>query len=78
MRFSKYSDEESCGKSIETEWTLARPDIGPFACLRTAGHEGECIAGASDAGRADGLRFCCRVQLGQPHTDWCVVKDMTP
>lgn len=68
MKFSPYSDEETCSAPIP---------MGKFeaACLRTKEHSGDHIPGAGEAGEADGVRFCCRVKLEEPHAIWCIYKD---
>lgn len=65
MRFRHDSDERACGKAV------GHGEMhGPFACLRTADHDGECIALACDAAAADGVCFGCRMPLdGPPRID---------
>ncbi len=71
MKFNRHSAEEVCGlpiaKPLKSDHTFMA------ACLRTKDHPGACEATARDAGAADGVRFCCRVPLADPHTDWCVI-----
>ncbi len=69
MKFSRFSDEETCSRVVQRS-------SRDFACLRTNGHAGDCIPEANLAGDADGVRWCCRVPLAQPHTDWCPVKQI--
>jgi hypothetical protein len=64
VRYSAYSNEEACGKGVPYK-------DDSYACFRTKGHGGECVAEAGKAGEADGVRWCCRVRLGQPHESWC-------
>lgn len=68
IRFSSHSDEETCGKLVIFH------DV-KCACMRRKGHEDDkgCIAPMIRAGEADGVRWCCRVPLGEPHTDWCPI-----
>lgn len=67
MKFSQFSDEETCSEVVKR---------GNYevVCMRTKGHSGGHIPEAGKAGEADGVRFCCRVKLGEVHTDWCVLK----
>jgi hypothetical protein len=69
VRFNHISDEEACGLPMRDPVFQ-----GELACLRTKGHAGVCIARMNAAGDADGVWWCCRVPLGQPHTDWCVAR----
>jgi hypothetical protein len=72
MRYNDYSDEESCGKRVPGELSDRYDDLGGLACMRTQGHEGECISTAGDAGRADGVHcWCCRMRLELDHHDRC-------
>lgn len=64
MKFRPDTDERACGKSIVHR-------AGLMACLRTAGHDGECVAVAGDAGRADGVCWACRVPEGDEHRADC-------
>ena len=66
MRYNSFSNEESCGKAVPREKYI-------LACLRIKGHDGECEPVAGKAGKADGVRWCCRVTLEQPHASWCVL-----
>lgn len=66
MRFRNDSDEETCSKPCRHNHML-----GPFACMRTSGHDGECVAAARHAGDADGVCFECRAELAGPHRDDC-------
>jgi hypothetical protein len=70
-KFSAHSDEEMCGATML--WGDRQQAV---ACARTHGHPGEHIAMACDAGEADGVRWCCRVVIGLPHAEWCVIKGM--
>jgi len=45
--------------------------LGGLACLRTEGHDGECISAANEAGEADGVYWCCRQPLSESHAVWC-------
>jgi hypothetical protein len=66
VRYNSFSNEESCGKAIPREKYI-------LSCLRTMGHDGECVPEAGKAGEADGVRWCCRVKLEQPHASWCLL-----
>ena len=68
MKFSRMSDEETCGARLEETYN-GKPYF--VACSRTSGHKGECISLACDAGEADGVCFSCREPLGQPHHEKC-------
>jgi hypothetical protein len=50
-------------------------DIGGLVCLRTAGHDGACIATAGEAGLADGVHWCCREALDDEHAEWCPLRE---
>lgn len=64
VRYNSYSSEESCDRVVlGVKYSLA--------CLRTGGHAGECEPVAHKAAEADGVRWCCRVRLGQLHASWC-------
>lgn len=68
MRYRRDTEERACGKVIDLErWA----EYGGLACLRTAGHPGDCIAMAGDAGRADGVCWECRVPEGASHRTDC-------
>jgi hypothetical protein len=71
VKFNAYSDEQSCGRRVPGEMSDKYSDLGGLACMRTAGHIGECIAVMRDAGIADGARWCCRVKLDEAHAAWC-------
>ena len=71
MKFNDYADEESCGKRVPGKMSDHYEDLGGIACLRTQGHAGECIAGAGDAGVADGVHWCCRIRLDLDHHARC-------
>ena len=73
VRFSPYSDEVMCGKPVDLP--TAHGAIILVACMRTDGHEPPCIAAAGEAGKADGVRFCCRVAAEARHAAWCVLID---
>ena len=72
MKFNSFSDEENCGKCVlRGKYELA--------CLRTKGHGGNCMPEANKAGEADGVRWCCRVKLEQPHSNRCPLqRDTSP
>lgn len=74
MKFSKHSDEQMCGKQMIGEKFAKYDKCGGVACMRTAGHLGECIAIAGDAGRADGVHWCCRSDINAEHQSWCFKK----
>lgn len=67
MIFNRFSDEQICGEVVKRK----EYDV---ICMRTKGHVGDHIPEAGKAGEADGVRFCCRVKLGEVHTDWCALK----
>lgn len=73
VRFSPYSDEVMCGRPVDLP--TAQGSTILVACMRTDGHEPPCIAAAGEAGKADGVRFCCRVSCSAvsetPHASWC-------
>ena len=71
MKFNGYSDEESCGKRVPGKISDRYNDLGGMVCLRTQGHAGVCISMAGDAGVADGVHWCCRIQLDLDHHDQC-------
>lgn len=73
MKFNAHSEERSCGRRVPGELSDKYSDLEGLACARTAGHTGECIAVARDAGIADGVRWCCRVKLGEDHAAWCLI-----
>lgn len=65
VKFNQHSDEEMCGLPVAYGTVEC-------ACMRRKGHsDGDCIAVAYLAGKADGVRWCCRVPTGAPHADWC-------
>lgn len=70
MKFSQFSDEETCSSIVKRE-------NNDLICMRTKGHIGDHIPEAGKAGEADGVRFCCRVKLEGTHTDWCVLNPLT-
>lgn len=66
MKFRKDRPEEACDKDA--------PDyVGgeKWACMRIAGHAGECIARADLAAFADGVCPRCRNPLNRPHEPEC-------
>jgi hypothetical protein len=67
MKFRNDSDEETCGKGVPSgQW------YGDLACMRVAGHDGECIPVVGPAAKADGLQHCCRIPLGSTeHREGC-------
>ena len=71
MRFNAHSDEQSCGRRVPGKLSDKYEKLGGLACMRTVGHGGECLATMRDAGIADGVRWCCRVKLGEEHAAWC-------
>lgn len=73
MKFNKYSDEQSCGKRVPGEQSDKYDDLGGLACMRSAGHDGECLAMLRDAGIADGVHWCCRVKIDEAHMGWCPI-----
>jgi len=73
VRFRPDSDEETCSKVVYVG-LLHNDDLNPFICLRRAGHDGECIALACDAAKADGVCSKCREPAGEPHRNDCLAK----
>lgn len=71
MKFNPHSDEQSCGRRVPGELSDKYDDLGGLACMRTAGHDGDCIAMVRDAGIADGVHWCCREALDDEHAEWC-------
>lgn len=71
MKFNSHSDEQSCGRRVPGEMSDKYNELGGLACMRTAGHDGECIALLRLAGIADGVHWCCRGKLGEEHAAWC-------
>lgn len=71
MRYNSYSDEVACGKRVPGEMSDRYADLGGIACMRTAGHDGECEGMMGHAGQLDGVRWCCRVALATEHAEWC-------
>jgi hypothetical protein len=78
MKFRRDSDEVSCPKAILTGLGAKYLELGGLVCLRTAGHDGECIALACDAAAADGVCYCCRVPVGEAHRDDCYSAKQDP
>lgn len=68
MKFRKDSPEEVCPKVIMGD--AANPhrweEFGGLACMRIAGHEGECESMAATAAEADGVCHGCRNPLTGP------------
>lgn len=71
MKFTHHSDEQACGKRVPGDRSDEYDALGGLACMRTAGHAGECISPVRDAGIADGVHWCCRQPLAEAHADWC-------
>lgn len=65
MKFNNESDEEVCGKTTDFNGMAV-------ICLRTKNHHGGHQAIAWKAGLDDGVNWCCRTGLSQPHADWCI------
>lgn len=74
MKFNAHSDEQSCGRRVPGKLSDKYNELGGLACVRTAGHDGACIAIMREAGIADGVRWCCRVKLGEEHATWCLIR----
>jgi len=75
VKFNAHTDEQTCGRRVPGDLSDRYSDLGGLACMRTAGHGGECVAVARDAASADGVRWCCRVKLGDDHAAWCLSRD---
>lgn len=70
MRFRRDSPEECCGKVVPGS-EEKYGDLGGLACMRTAGHAGECEPTGRDAANMDGVCYACRAPLNGPHRADC-------
>lgn len=73
MKFRKDSNEQSCAQPV-SHGALT----GLFACMRTKGHPGSCIAAACAAAIADGVCHACRLPRGTGHRDDCYASPPVP
>jgi len=71
VKFRKDRPEESCPKAVPAHLEPFQVEAPVWACMRIAGHEGDCVPRAGLAALLDGVCHYCRNPLNQPHEPDC-------